>query len=988
MARTAQWWSRQIAAMPEFGTAKMAGLVAAGLFALCGLLVADLGVLVPDGPQVHKRLVVLTGLMAIACGLVVAALPWQRWRRSMTLVLVPRALALIAVHNYATGADGLRYNIFFFVVFVWLGLMHPSGTALKFAPLMAAAYLAPCLWLHDVAGVATGLTYSLPVCVLIGECVSLVAARLRYSEAQVRRSEQRLRALVHHSTDAISIIDASGVITWESPSITNVLGYEPTERVGRLSADFVHASNLALMNETLDVLSSVPDAEAIAEVQARHKDGSWRWIEARARNVLQEDAVGGIVVSFSDVTKRHRDEALRRQLAAIVESSSDAIIAQTPDGVVLSWNSAAEAMYGYTAGEMIGTSILRIVPLERVDELGQMLQTVGNGVDLSAVETQRVRRDGTLVDVSLSLSGVRDSSGRVVALASIARDITDEVAARRALADREESFRLLFAANPQPMWVYDVTSMLFLEVNDAAVRHYGYDRDVFLAMPVTSLGPLTEGPARHVLADGRMIDVEVTSHRLEFAGHDAVLVAVQDVTERNALDAQLRHQAFHDSLTGLSNRALFGDRVQHALGRRTGRDHPILLLLDLDRFKLVNDSLGHAVGDELLIEVARRLETSVRLGDTVARLGGDEFAILLEDCEIAGAERQASRVLNALATPTWINGHQVFATASIGIAVADSTSSAGDLLRNADVAMYRAKAAGGGRFQMFQPAMVEAAARQMELTAAMRRALDRGEFVLHYQPIVDVVTGKVTSMEALARWRHPELGLLRPKEFIPLAEDSGLIVALGSWVLHEACREAAAWPDGTALNVNLSGVQLEDSSVVDDVSRALRESGLDPSRLTLEITESVVLQHSDTNMRRLRRLRDLGVTLAIDDFGTGYSSLSYLRAFPVHELKIDRSFVAAMGGDADSLALVRTIVQLAGSLSLGVVAEGVETAAQYDALRAIGCDKIQGFYVSRPVPADDAVAVVAGGRPWHVVSMPAQRSSFASMESVDLVEGG
>ncbi|HMC71855.1 MAG TPA: PAS domain S-box protein, partial [Mycobacteriales bacterium] len=473
--------------------------------------------------------------------------------------------------------------------------------------------------------------------------ISLVSARLRYSESQVRRSEQRFRALVHHSTDAISIIDANGVISWESPSIANVLGYHPAERIGRPAADFVHADNLDLTNETIGVLSSIPGAEAIAEVQARHKDGSWRWIEARARNVLDEETVGGIVVNFSDVTKRHRDEALRRQLAAIVESSSDAITAQTPDGTVLSWNSAAEAMYGYTAGEMIGTSILRIVPIERLDEVGEMLRLVAAGVDVAAVETQRVCCDGTLVDVSLSLSGVRDGTGRVVAVASIARDITDEVAARRALADREESFRLLFAANPQPMWVYDVTSMSFLEINDAAVRHYGYERRIFEAMPVTALGPLTEGPARHVLADGRVIDVEVTSHRLEFAGHDAVLVAVQDVTERNALDAQLRHQAFHDSLTGLSNRALFGDRVQHALGRRTGGDHPILLLLDLDRFKLVNDSLGHAVGDEMLIEVARRLESAVRLGDTVARLGGDEFAILLEDCEVAAAERQASR---------------------------------------------------------------------------------------------------------------------------------------------------------------------------------------------------------------------------------------------------------------------------------------------------------------------------------------------------------
>src|SRR3954449_2444092 len=385
MARRTRWWSRQIIAMPEFGTARMAGLVAAVLFAVCGLLVADLGVFVPDGPHVQRRLIVVTGLAAIALGGVVAAVPWQRWRRSMTLLLVPAAFAMIALHNYATGADGLRYNLFFFVVFVWIGLMHPSGTALKFAPLMAVAYLAPTFWLHDAPNVAAAMSYALPVCVLIGECVSLVSARLRFSETQVRRSEQRFKALVHHSTDAISVVDGDGVITWESPSITNVLGYEAAERIGRKAADFVHADNLQLTVETIDVLQSVPGAEAIAEVQARHKDGSWRWIEARARNVMDDEAVGGIVINFSDVTKRHRDEALRRQLAAIVESSSDAIMAQTCDGVVLSWNTAAEEMYGYRAGEMVGTSILRIVPLDRVGEVREMLALVGSGVDVADV---------------------------------------------------------------------------------------------------------------------------------------------------------------------------------------------------------------------------------------------------------------------------------------------------------------------------------------------------------------------------------------------------------------------------------------------------------------------------------------------------------------------------------------------------------------------------------------------------------------------------
>jgi diguanylate cyclase (GGDEF)-like protein/PAS domain S-box-containing protein len=649
-------------------------------------------------------------------------------------------------------------------------------------------------------------------------------------------------------------------------------------------------------------------------------------------------------------------------------------------------------MYLYPAEQMLGGNIDQLVPADRIDELHDLLAQVARGHD-ATVETQQVRRDGVVVDVALSMSPVRDADGDVAAVATIARDVTAQVRARRALADSETSFRLLFAANPQPMWVYDANSLEFLEVNDAAVRHYGYSRDKFLSLDISDIRPVedvellmeelstdrgsrrdTDG-WRHLLADGRIIDVEVTSHKLQFGGRDAVLVAVRDVTDRNALDAQLRHQAFHDSLTGLSNRALFNDRVEHALGRRIGDALPILLLLDLDRFKLINDSLGHAAGDQLLVEAARRLEDSVRLGDTVSRLGGDEFAILLEDCALGAAELQAARLLKALAAPMQIGDHQVTTSASIGIAAATGAMSAGELLRNADVAMYRAKAAGGGRLQVFKPEMYAVAARQMELTASLRRALDEQQFVLHFQPVVDLSDGRVTGMEALTRWAHPELGLMSPLEFIPIAEDSGVIVELGAWVLREACMSAAAWPDPTGkVNVNLSGRQLADPDIVEHVRSALRVSGLAPSRLTLEITESVLMQHSEVNVRRLRRLRALGVTLAIDDFGTGYSSLAYLRAFPVHELKIDKTFVSSLPGDEDAVSLIRTILQLAKSLSLGTVAEGVETKEQYDALRALGCDRVQGFYVSRPQVWQGALALTTGAPSWHVTAaLPAQR---------------
>jgi EAL domain-containing protein (putative c-di-GMP-specific phosphodiesterase class I) len=290
--------------------------------------------------------------------------------------------------------------------------------------------------------------------------------------------------------------------------------------------------------------------------------------------------------------------------------------------------------------------------------------------------------------------------------------------------------------------------------------------------------------------------------------------------------------------------------------------------------------------------------------------------------------------------------------------------SAGELLRNADVAMYRAKANGGGRLQVFQPAMYAAAARQMELTAALRTAVDAEQFILHYQPVVTLADGRIRSLEALTRWIHPELGIMSPLEFIPIAEDSGVIVELGAWVMQQACRTAAPW-SALGVNVNLSGRQLADPDIVDHVQRALRASGLPAERLTLEITESVLMQHSEVNVRRLRRLRALGVRLAIDDFGTGYSSLAYLRVFPVHELKIDKSFIASLPDDDDAMALVRTILQLAQSLSLTTVAEGVETAAQYHALRELGCDQVQGFYVSRPTEWQNVMALIDGPQLWR-----------------------
>jgi diguanylate cyclase (GGDEF)-like protein/PAS domain S-box-containing protein len=954
----------------DLGSPHAAGRFSAVLFFLCGLLVVAAGPLV-HAPHVHHGLLAVLGGLTAVTGLVVMALPWHRWPRSATLWLVPCAFGLTGLHNWATGADGFRYGIFFLVVAAWLGLMHPRGTTLAATPLMVVAYVLPGVLVGNAGEVLYSLAYAVPAFILIGESASLVAEQVRNSETELRQNEERFRALVQNSSDAVMILAADATILWESPGITAVLGYDPSDRVGTNGMDYLHPDDVDIVVSVLAELLTEPGATRRLELTVRHKDGSWRQCEATGGNLLHEPAVAGLVVNLADVTERHRAQSIQRRLAAIVESTSDAVVAQSLDGTVLAWNGAAETSYGYRADEMIGRDIRCVVPEHLRSEMDEMLVRIGAGETVDRVTTKRLRRNGELVDVSLSMSPVRNAAGDVVSAACIARDITADVRAAQALANSEAGFRLLFSVNPQPMWVYEADTLRFLEVNDAAVRHYGYSRDAFLAMTIGDIRPPEElqrlitaagvdadarhsAGWRHLLADGRIIEVEISSHRLPFAGRDAVLVGARDVTDRNALEGQLRHQAFHDNLTGLSNRALFSDRVEHALGRRGALPGPVVLLLDLDRFKLVNDSLGHAAGDELLIAVAQRLQGAVRSADTVARLGGDEFAVLLDLCSPARAEKHAARLLEAISAPLHLSGKHVDMTGSIGIAVAEPDMSAGEVLRNADMAMYRAKAAGGGCFRSFEPDMHTDALRDLEVNAALRSSLDDERFVLHYQPVVAAADGSVVAMEALVRWRRGD-DLLSPAEFIPALEQSGQIVVLGEWILRRACSDASAWPANVQVNVNLSGRQLADPHLVQHVSQALTESGLDPDRLMLEITESVLMHNTDASIRQLAQLRDLGVGLAIDDFGTGYSSLAYLRAFPVAELKIDRSFIDTIADDPAAVPLVATIVQLARSLSLTTVAEGVETQAQCNLLRELGCDRLQGYFFARPAPVEQAL---------------------------------
>ena len=464
--------------------------------------------------------------------------------------------------------------------------------------------------------------------------------------------------------------------------------------------------------------------------------------------------------------------------------------------------------------------------------------------------------------------------------------------------------------------------------------------------------------ARH--ADGSWRTLEaIAKNLLDEPAVGGVVVNYRDVTERNALEEQLRHQAFHDVLTGLANRSLFRDRLGHALARATRGGRPTAVLyLDLDDFKAVNDSLGHGEGDRLLIAVGERLQSTTRAGDTVARLGGDEFAIIVEEIDGSEAAQSATRILDAIARPFRIGDRDVAARASIGIAI--QTADGGDadeLLRRADIAMYAAKARGGQCHVTYEAQLYGATVARMELKADLRGALERGELHVAYQPVVDLESGAITGCEALMRWEHPQRGAVPPVQFIPLAEESGLILDLGRWIIETACHQTKAWQDeldvDLTVSVNVSGRQMADPAFVADVALILARTSLDPRSLTLEITETVLIQDVEATVAAFRALKGLGIRLAIDDFGTGYSSLSYLRQFPIDVLKVDRSFVSGLDGSRDSAALVRSILNLSHTLRLDTIAEGIETSLQREELRGLGARRGQGYLFARPMGPED-----------------------------------
>jgi diguanylate cyclase (GGDEF)-like protein/PAS domain S-box-containing protein len=567
-----------------------------------------------------------------------------------------------------------------------------------------------------------------------------------------------------------------------------------------------------------------------------------------------------------------------------------------------------------------------------------------------------------------------------VSLALESAALTDEVLRRTS----EAHLSSLVQHASDLITVLDADAMVLYQ-SPSIERVLGYGAEEIVGRHFAELlAPGDESRLLHLLADdsyyagreGEAIECSLrhkdgSVHQFEILRtnllHDEAVGGIvlngRDVSERKAFEEQLAHQAFHDPVTNLANRALFVERVRHAL-TRTRRDSEgvAVIFLDLDDFKTINDSLGHAAGDQVLVDVARRLDACIRAGDTAARFGGDEFAVLLEDVEsVQEAADAAERILEAFTEPLQLDQKQLTVRASLGIAVAERAGAdADELVRNADAAMYIAKRDGKGGYRLFEPAMHEVVLARLELRADLQRAIVNDELELHYQPVVRLDDRSVCGLEALLRWRHPERGIVLPNDFIPLAEETGLIVPIGRWVLREGCRKAKLMQDAFPLeppltmSINLSVKQLQHSDIVADVRDALTEGELDPRHLTLEITETVVMADTELAVQRLDELKALGVRLAMDDFGTGYSSLSYLSSFPIDILKMDRSFLRA-GAAPEASGLANAVVALGETLELEVVAEGIELHEQWTTLRDLGCDHGQGFYFAKPMEIDAAL---------------------------------
>ncbi len=803
---------------------------------------------------------------------------------------------------------------------------------------------------------------------------------------------------LEHIEVATFLAAPSGRLCYVNAMACKSLGYSREELLTKTVADIDAETTPEAWLASYTQIKAT--GAAIFTSRHQRKDGSTFPVEINAVyfDYAGQDYVLGLA---TDISER------QRTLAALTASEmrfhklfdhADALSIQgyRPDGSVAYWNHASEVIYGYSAEEALAGNLLDlIIPVEMHNDVrGAITWMFDSNQGIPAGKLMLRHKAGHLVPVWSSHTIVR-VEGEEPLLFCMDVDLSQLEHAQAALRESERRLAYALDATGEGLWDWDLSNNIITH-NRRWCELFGFDESM-LEHSAATLGSLLhdadrdtvmnalqacrdgKGPyqSRHrmhrrdgrtlwVLDRGNVVERDADGTALRMVG------SLADITEQHLAQSQIEYLALHDALTQLPNRNLARERFQRAaINAQRNSTHVAMLFLDLDHFKDVNDTLGHHVGDLLLQEIAVRLRAQLRDSDIVSRQGGDEFLIALTNLPDAGLAAQvAQNIIDALASPFTIGDQDLHTSFSIGISMLpDDGQDFDTLLQKADTAMYAAKAAGRHTYHFFTQSMNDSAAERMQIQNLLRGALAAGELALHYQPQMDLTDGRILGAEALLRWHSPELGLVGPDRFIPVAEESGLIVSIGDWVLHEACRQGRIWQDTLPrplnLSVNLSAVQFQHGDVVKSVRAAVEASGFDPRNLELELTESVLIKNPDTVVQSLKELAQLGIRLAIDDFGTGYSSLSYLRMLPVRRLKIDQSFVRNMLDDQDDASIVRTIVQMAESLRIEVIAEGVEQPAQADWLRRSGCTEAQGFWFGRPMAAADFMSFVVGLQGTH-----------------------
>ncbi|CAO98108.1 sensor domain-containing protein [Erwinia tasmaniensis] len=796
---------------------------------------------------------------------------------------------------------------------------------------------------------------------------------------------------------AVYMLTPDGNVASWSRGAQHAKGYLPAEIVGRHFSCFYSQQDQSLGQPQIGLKVARESGRYATEGWRYRKDGSAFWAQVVIDAIYDDD---GKLLGYAKITRDcteqkrvQRDQQRRDQtFRLLVESVNDyAIYMLDLQGLVVSWNAGACRAKGYSASEIIGQHFSCFYSAQ--DRLKNLPDTNLHRATLTGRfedEGWRYRKSGSAFWAHVVIDAIRNDDGELIGFAKITRDCTkvreyeQQIIHARDLAERNsEKMKSLsqfldsiVAHIPSCVIVEDAVSGEILLVNSQAERLLGGKPHEFIGK--TSLNSMSAEMSAYFMqlsdATQRKGGVQRNERRLKTSGgdriiscsasivrgkdarHSYILLIADDVTDQRAADERIHHMAHHDNLTSLPNRVLFNQYLTRALREDSAAQRLTAVLgLDLDNFKNVNDALGHQIGDVLLCSVAVRLRGVLRDRDTLARNGGDEFSIVLPALShSAEAETVARTLIETIRPPFIVEGHSLSIGLSVGITIAqDDTSSPDYLLRCADMALYAAKRNGRNRFEHFTKEMGEMAQRRRIVENDLREAITTGQLRLYYQPITNNQHCEIVGYEALMRWHHPEKGVIMPLDFIPIAEETGLIHNLGAYALYEACREAASWPGEQMVAVNLSPLQFKSSALIAVVEGALKESGLAPHRLEVEITESVLLDNTMKNIDVLRDLKALGVHIALDDFGTGYSSLSYLRSFPFDKIKIDKSFINDMQDSREALAIIRAITGMSRSLDIQITAEGVESIEQFQRLKDEGCTLFQGYYFGRPQPSEN-----------------------------------